>query len=62
METLDLHLSEDDLEAYAFERTDDYLTDAIEDHLLLCPPCRVKLDRLEGDIVWMRIAFKYSPR
>lgn len=54
MEPLDLHVSEDDLEAYALGRADDYLTDAIEDHLLLCPFCRMALDGLEDDIDLMR--------
>ena len=54
MEPLDLHISEDDLEAYVLHRADDYLMDAVEDHLLLCPFCRMALDRLEEEIELMR--------
>jgi predicted anti-sigma-YlaC factor YlaD len=56
METLDLHLSEDQLEAYALHRADEYTAAAIEDHLLLCPFCRMALDRLEEEIEMMRLA------
>ncbi len=58
MDTLDLHISEEDLEAYALRRTDEYLTDAIEDHLLVCPFCRLALDELEDDIDLMRSALR----
>lgn len=57
METLDLHLSQDDLERYVLGHADGYLADVVEDHLLLCPLCRAELDRLEEDIALMRIVF-----
>jgi hypothetical protein len=55
METLDLHLSEDHLEAYSLNRADDYVAAAVEDHLLLCPFCRMELDRIDDEIELMRL-------
>ena len=55
MELLELHIANDDLEAYALCRTDEYLSAAVEDHLQGCPVCRTAMAKLDEEIELMRL-------
>ena len=52
----DHHLGDDDLELYAMERLPGSNTAAVEEHLLACEECRVRLAGWDGSIRAMRAA------
>lgn len=50
------HCSDDALEAYAMERVSEAERDSADDHLLVCEPCRVRLEETEQFVHAMRKA------
>ncbi len=56
-----LHLSDDQLELYALDRLAETDEDRIEDHLLLCDPCRNRLDDIGLLAFRVREALRQNP-
>jgi anti-sigma factor RsiW len=48
------HISGDDLELYAMERLPESDTAPVEEHLLVCEECRVRLAEWDGYVRAMR--------
>jgi hypothetical protein len=58
---IDRHLNPDELEEYAMNRTSEAAGARIEEHLLICEPCRHELDRADAFVSAMRSAAKAQP-
>ncbi len=58
---LSLHLSDDQLELYALDRLAEPEEDRIESHLLLCDPCRHRLDEVGAFAFAMTSALRKNP-
>jgi len=56
-----IHLSDEQLELYALDRLADADEDRIEGHLLLCDPCRNRLDEIGAFAFGMRSALRQTP-
>ena len=50
------HISDDDLERYAMLTLGEAEIERLEDHLLICPKCRERLDEIERYVAAMRAA------
>jgi hypothetical protein len=50
------HISEETLETYALGRVLDAQFEPLDEHLLLCPACQIRLEELEEYIEVMRAA------
>ena len=56
-----LHLSDDQLELYALDRLAEADEELIESHLLLCDPCRYRLDEIGAFAFAMTSALRKNP-
>ena len=54
--SLNAHLSEEMIEEYCFNRLPEETTVQLEDHLLVCAPCRVAVEDLDEYILLMKLA------
>lgn len=50
------HISDEMLEQYAMERILDPESEALEEHLLICPECRDRLQTMEEYVAAMKSA------
>jgi hypothetical protein len=54
-----LHPTPDDLEEYSRTQHDgNRFTEKVEEHLLICKPCRCRLDEVEQEIRVLRIVLR----
>lgn len=54
-DSLNCHISPDDLELYAMRRASNDLVEQVEEHLLICEACRCALDEEEQELRVLRI-------
>lgn len=55
------HVSDDHLELYALDRLEPAQIDVVEDHLILCDPCRGRLDEVGSFAIAMRESLRRVP-
>jgi hypothetical protein len=56
------HPPEDTIERYVMKSCPPFEVDALEEHLLICEPCRVRLEQAEEWVSLMKVALPMGPR